>query len=241
MIPESAPLYNRFPWTYEDASILSVTFNGDYDALREWVPEPLEITPDATGEVWVSDAPVVGGGGGGREFLVAAHVSYEGTDGIMELINFVENDSQLASGREIAGMAKKMAESVEIENHGDQILGKASRSGVEVGTAGVALDEEGDEGTVAEVEAGMGAPIYNVKKIPSTEPNEYDTYNITETRMKGDVHRVISGRGFAEFQPSAVDPIYKLDPTPVEGAYVELDNVLPKPEVVVEGLTPNEV
>lgn len=112
--PPASPCYARPPWTYTGARVLNVVCRaGHPEALRRWVPPPLE---PARGDglfvmffLRVPSIPELGPHYHSTESGILVPVAAPGgLQGSTFAIMFVDNDIALAAGREIWGYPKKL-------------------------------------------------------------------------------------------------------------------------------------
>lgn len=229
--PQFAPLYQPFPWYYTGGRVISLDVRCHPERLAAMVPEPLVVSESGHAQIWCLEFPTIAGCGAYNEFLMLTSCSLDGEQGAFNVWIYVNNDAALSAGREITGIPKKLAQ-IDVHQKNDQRVATITRSGVEFARVGMTLDAEAPGSAVEEAQAGFSAPAWNFRHIPNpSDPDHPACSQITETRMSGRVHRVITGRGFVDFSPSASDPIWELYPEVVGASYIELDLVLPAPTI----------
>jgi len=229
--PIFSPLYQPFPWTYSGGRIMSFTVQCDPSTLAAMVPPPLKIDDSGLAQIWCLEFPVIAGCGAYNEFLMLTSCTLAGEQGAFNVWIYVDNDAALGAGREIAGIPKKIAH-IDVTSCNDQRLGRVTRSGVEFARVGMTFDTEGDRAACESAAEAFAVPAWNFRHIPGIDGEGGPICSqITETRMSGHVHKIIYGRGFVDFSPSAADPLWHLKPKVTEATYMELDLILPLPKL----------
>jgi acetoacetate decarboxylase len=147
--------------------------------------------------------------------LPVRHVA-SGTVGAYSPLLFVESDGAVAAGREIYGQPKKGG-TIELGPHGDLLVGRVRRNGIDVVTATMPYKQRA--ATPGGLEAlGFGTNI-NLKTIPAVGGG--DAVRQLTAREFADVtiHEVWQGPGTVELRPNAQAPVHLLPVLEVEAAF----------------------
>ena len=107
--PHSSPLYHPLPYDYTDVRKISVFCQCSKRSLTSFLPEEFELVGDVC-EIFTMEAGRGGPLGNYTEAGLVIPVSYEGQVGAHVALEYVSTDDALASGREIWGYPKKMAD-----------------------------------------------------------------------------------------------------------------------------------
>lgn len=203
------PLHQPYPWHFPDATMMILTLSCDHDALAAALPDGLELADPATVMAWTLHCEAIAGVGAYREFMVnTVATSGDRTIATTPFI-YVDNDASMASGREVLGMPKRIAE-IDQQFHTDQLVARVRRAGVEFVTLGMTLDREGDQSDRDRTARWLGAASLNRARDGT----------LIEGGMDVDVTRVVHGRGFIDVRPSAADPLHRLRPVATRATYV---------------------
>jgi len=112
-MPLTDPAYPRGPYKFYNREFMVITYRSDPDALREVVPEPLEVVGDTVNYEFIR-MPDSTGFGDYTETGQVIPVRYRAADGTVEEGGYVhamylDDNSPIAGGREIWGFPKKLA------------------------------------------------------------------------------------------------------------------------------------
>ncbi len=107
-MPLTNPAYPRGPYRFYNREFLVVTYRTDLDALREVVPEPLEVS-EAIVKYEFIRMPDSTGFGDYTESGQVIPVSYKGEKGSFVHSMYLDDEAPIAGGREIWGFPKKLA------------------------------------------------------------------------------------------------------------------------------------
>lgn len=131
--PLTAPAYPMPPYKFINREYLNIIYRTDEKALREAVPEPLEITePLVKFEVmWMPD---VSGLGAYAEAGQVIPVRFNGEEGDYVHSMYVDNFPAIASGRELTAYPKKMGEP-KLYVDSDALVGTLDYGSLRVATA----------------------------------------------------------------------------------------------------------
>jgi acetoacetate decarboxylase len=165
-----------------------------------------------------------------NEAIVSIPVELKGRKGQYIAYICLDSDAPIAVGREIYGFPKKMSR-VCFYGEGEFLRGSVERESIEVIRVSVTRTK------LAQVDAlsGLSDPLYNMKLIPSVEEGESPAvWQLTATTLQNvKVRMVVQERAAIEYQPSASDPLYLIEPIEtIVGYYCELDFDLGYGEVV---------
>jgi len=107
-MPVDAPAYPRPPYAYRDAELVVFEYLTDADAAAAVLPAPLCLTDEPTVELtfarypWSTLGPY-------NEVIVSLLCTYGGQPYKHSVVLYVDSDTALISGRELAGFPKKLA------------------------------------------------------------------------------------------------------------------------------------
>jgi acetoacetate decarboxylase len=120
-MPLTNPSFPVGPYRFYDREYIVITYKTDLDALREVVPEPLEIIEPIVKYEFIR-MPDSTGFGDYTETGQVIPVRFEGEEGTYTHSMYLDDDAPIAGGREIWGFPKKLA-SPKIEHDGDVVIG----------------------------------------------------------------------------------------------------------------------
>ena len=112
-MPLNDPAYPRGPYKFYNREFVVITYRTDLDALREVVPEPLEVASDTVAYEFIR-MPDSTGFGDYTETGQVIPVRFRGADGTVQDGGYVhamylDDKAPIAGGREIWGFPKKLA------------------------------------------------------------------------------------------------------------------------------------
>ncbi len=112
-MPLNDPAYPRGPYKFYNREFVIITYRTDIEALKEVVPEPLEVAGDTVNYEFIR-MPDSTGFGDYTETGQVIPVRFRGEDGILQEGGYVhamylDDNSPIAGGREIWGFPKKLA------------------------------------------------------------------------------------------------------------------------------------
>ena len=112
-MPLNDPAYPRGPYKFYNREFVIISYRTDPDALREVVPEPLEVAGDTVNYEFIR-MPDSTGFGDYTETGQVIPVRFTGKDGVAQEGGYVhamylDDNSPIAGGREIWGFPKKLA------------------------------------------------------------------------------------------------------------------------------------
>ena len=212
--PYGAPLVPSLPLRMRNTEVLTVVYRSRPDLVERLVPAPLELV--SAGLVLVHlyrmhDADWFGAYGESAVHVPVLHRA-TGTEGVYSPLLFVENDGAVAAGREIYGQPKK-AGRIELSPHGDLLVGRVWRNGIDVITATTPYKQRPGEADDLERHASFRTNI-NLKAIPAVDGSGAAVRELTSRTFEDVVvHEVWQGAGTLELRPNAQAPVHLL---PVE-------------------------
>ncbi|MGA8760988.1 MAG: acetoacetate decarboxylase [Stellaceae bacterium] len=112
-MPLTDPAYPKGPYRFYNREFIVITYRSDIDALREVVPEPLELAGDTVAYEFIR-MPDSTGFGDYTETGQVIPVRFRGPDGSVQEGGYVhamylDDNAPIAGGREIWGFPKKLA------------------------------------------------------------------------------------------------------------------------------------
>ena len=146
--------------------------------------------------------------------------------GVHFAYNYVDTDVALASGREIWGYPRKVAD-ISLEMKGNTVLGTTVRDKTTILKATCKLEDEGEW-----IDSG---PNMNIKMIPSVTGKGYDTAVLTAAYLEYTIKNGRSGEVEVEFQSGPRDDLgpVKME-NPMIGLYFDCDILVPEGKVVAK-------
>ena len=138
--------------------------------------------------------------------------------------NYVDTDVALASGREIWGYPRKMAE-IKLGMKKDTVEGRVIRDGNTILRATCTLDEDGEW-----IDSG---PNLNFKVIPSVTGSGYEVAQLTAGYLTYDIKSGRSGDVQLEILSGPRDDLSLIEiETPMIGLYFDCDITVPEGKIV---------
>jgi acetoacetate decarboxylase len=183
-MPLTNPAFPRGPYRFFDREYLIVTYRTDLDALREVVPEPLEVVEPIVKYEFIR-MPDSTGFGDYTESGQVIPVRFEGQRGAFVHSMFLDDDAPILGGRELWGFPKKLAQP-KMAHEGELISGTLhyGRSLCALATMGYkhrALDRDAVLGALSE-------PNFVLKIIPHVDGTpricELVRYRLEDIRVK---------------------------------------------------------
>src|SRR5579872_6016504 len=107
-MPLTRPAYPRGPYHFINREFFVVTYETDLDALKQAVPEPLEVTDPVVKFEFIR-MPDSTGFGDYTESGQVIPVSFKGKKGSYVHSMYLDDEAPIAAGREIWGFPKKLA------------------------------------------------------------------------------------------------------------------------------------
>jgi acetoacetate decarboxylase len=206
--PLDAPMIPRFPFTFRDVEILTLTYRTDADAIRALLPEPLRPSGNKVMIHFylMNDTSWLGPY---QEVNVMFGAELPGVEvGSYSPYLFLSSDVGVTHGREIHGQPKKLAEP-RLESRGDLVVGTLSRNGIEVVTGTMAYKQ--DPADIAELGAIFPfATNINLKAVDHIDGTP--AIRQLTSRSLADVRVAECWRGpcTVELRPNAQAPVHRL-------------------------------
>ncbi len=124
-MPLTDPAYPKGPYQFYNREFIVITYRSDIDALREVVPEPLEVAGDTVAYEFIR-MPDSTGFGDYTETGQVIPVRFRAPDGSVQEGGYIhamylDDNAPIAGGREIWGFPKKLA-SPKISHEGETIV-----------------------------------------------------------------------------------------------------------------------
>ncbi|MGY2048032.1 acetoacetate decarboxylase [Methylobacterium sp. JK268] len=127
-MPVTNPAFPRPPYRFYNREYLIIQYLTDLEALREVVPEPLEVMEPIVNYEFIRMADSTGFGDYTESGQVIP-VRFDGQPGSYVHAMYLDDDAPIAGGREIWGFPKKLAKP-EIVHEGDVIVGRLNYGSV---------------------------------------------------------------------------------------------------------------
>ncbi len=106
--PLTAPAFPKGPYKFHNREYLNIIYRTDLEALREIVPEPLELDDEALVRFEMMAMPDVTGLGSYTECGQAIPVHFNGVHGDYLHMMYLDNHPAIAVGREVSAYPKKL-------------------------------------------------------------------------------------------------------------------------------------
>ena len=233
-MPLTSPSYPRGPYRFVNREYFIVSYRTDPDALREVVPEPLEIRDPIVNFEFIR-MPDSTGFGDYTESGQVIPVRYQGQPGSYVHAMYLNDDAPIAAGRELWGFPKKLADPALSVNK-DTLIGTLDYGPVRVATAAMGYKHQAlDRQTVLD---GMKSQTFLLKIIPHVDGTvricELVRYYLEDVTIKG----VWTGPASLQLIHHALAPVAELPVLEViSGKHILSDLTLGLGEVVHDYLT----
>jgi len=219
-MPVSAPLYQKPPYFFTNIECLTVVWETDEEAALELLPEGLELVEPASASIRVNYFPF-STLGSYNEVILSLACRFEGEPRAYTIFNVLDQDVPFAAGREVWGVAKKMAYISFIKEMG-LYTGIVERPlGNRLCTVMVRPEVPADPKNLAWPKAAL-----HLKLIPSPEEGKPPSIvELVELPIPTKVHELWTGEGSLSFDiRSEIDPWYLLKVNKILSAsYARLD------------------
>ncbi len=229
--PLLTPTYPRPPYHYVDARLFLALFNPPEDAIQDLLPAPLRPSQMPLAGLMFGEMPCKETGTFMETGLLVQCIfdnpeTKEEEVGVYFAYNYVDTDVAQASGREIWGYPRKLAD-ISLKWKGDTITGAAKRDDTTLWKATCKMDDEGEW-----IDSG---PNLNAKVIPSVTGKGFDLSVLTAAYLE---YTIKNGRsGEVEFEIKS-GPRDNLDPvkieTPMIGLYFDCDILVPEGKIIAD-------
>lgn len=213
-LPPNTP---QLPFGMRNAEILTVVYHSTKEAAARFVPEGLTVLGN---RVILHFYNLHDAGPYGSYSELAVHIPVEhaktGTRGAFSPMLFLGSDAAIASGRELFGQPKKAA-NISLAEHGDLVVARAERNGIEFVTA-TTPSRQKSVTPEALKRFNFGTNI-NLKVIPAVDGSGDAIRQFTARDFAGvTIHEVWEGFATVELRPHAHAPLHLLPVVDVETA-----------------------
>lgn len=117
---------------FKNAEMLFATFETEADIVKNILPSPLAPSTENMASAFVARYPETNFGCVYNEGALFINCEYKGERGTYCLSMPVDDDMALIGGRETYGYPKKIADSITLESHGDNVIGSVVRKKKEI-------------------------------------------------------------------------------------------------------------
>lgn len=216
-------------YTLDHAVLVTAMFTTTEDAIRRVLPPPLEPGPLPIASTYVAEFHKPDFCPPYNEAAVFVPAQYKEEPGSYCLSMPVTNDIAMIGGREIYGYPKKIAESISLERHGNDVRGQCVRRGVPI------VEIEGKVVEVMEEEVSTG-PHFLVKSMADERGIGAGLKPLLiRQQNKVELDRVEIGEGTVKFGDSIYDPLHEIPVNDVVMfSYAEGKIVMPPAKVLGE-------
>lgn len=189
-MPLNNPAYPRGPYKFYNREYIIITYKSDIDALREVVPEPLEVTADTVAYEFIR-MPDSTGFGDYTETGQVIPVRFRAADGSVQEGGYVhamylDDNAPIAGGREIWGFPKKLA-TPKIDHEGETIIATLHYGSVLCVNASMGYKHR--ELETAPLLKSLAKPNFMLKIIPHVDCTpricELVRYYLEDVTLKG--------------------------------------------------------
>ncbi|WP_371054347.1 acetoacetate decarboxylase [Rhodosalinus sp. K401] len=231
-MPPGNPSYPFGPYRFIDRQYFMVIYETDAEAIRAWLPEPLE--PDGSGTVvyeWI-DMPDSSGFGSYRESGLVIPATLDGVPVNYTAMMFLNDEPPITAGREIWGFPKRWGEPT-LDVRADTLTGTLAYSGERVAMGTMAYKPERLACDPEECAARIAKTTVNLKLLPCvtgrTLVAQIVAFEMTDIHVKG----IWRGPARLHLVPHVHAPLADLPVRRVvEGQHVIADMTLPYGRVV---------
>ncbi len=236
-MPLTSPSYPPGPYRFINREFLIISYRTDMDALKDVVPEPLEISEPIVKYEFIR-MPDSTGFGDYTESGQVIPVSYKGQKGGFVHSMYLNDDAPIAGGREIWGFPKKLADpSLRVEK--DTLVGTLDYGSLRVANATMGYKHKALDPATAK--ASLEAPGFLLKIIPHVDGGpricELVRYYLQDITVKG----AWTGPAGLELFDHALAPVAELPVREVLSAtHILTDLTLGLGEVVHDYLNPKD-
>lgn len=213
--PVVSNLYGEPPLVWRDMRVQLVVYETDIENVDRVIPEPLEAASNLV-ITWVSEFSLGTTQGAFAEFAVYVQVKFGEYAGDYEPFLYVNTHLPLTGGREIWGYQKKMAE-ISLRHEHEAVIGRVDRLDHAIFKGLVVPEYEADMSEIPWSPDG----VFSLKYIPSAEEGGEAIRELVLTpgEFTAQEGRFFGGRASVNFEPSAIDPTYLLEPKRIVGGF----------------------
>lgn len=184
-MPLTNPAYPKGPYRFIDREYVVITYRTDMDALRQVVPEPLEIAEPLVKYEFIK-MPDSTGFGDYVESGQVVPVRFDGQEGVYVHAMYLDDDAPIAGGREIWGFPKKLAYP-KLVHEGEVIVGTLHYGSVLCATATMGYKHKTID--PVQIMQSLGQPNFLIKIIPHVDATpricELVQYHLEDISVKG--------------------------------------------------------
>jgi acetoacetate decarboxylase len=206
--PYGAPLAPRLPIRLRRTEILTVVYRTSPNAAAALIPEPLRLSGDLciANVYWMHDAEWFGVYG---ESAFQLPVTLpDSTPAVYSPFLVLGSDAAVAAGRELYGQAKK-AGTVSLAPHGDLLVGRVERNGIEIAVATMTYKQQrAQPGALEALVPGAGLNV-NLRVLPDGE-DAYRRELLGREFHDVALHEAWTGPATLELRPNAQAPVHLL-------------------------------
>lgn len=232
-MPLTNPSYPPGPYRFINREYFVITYETDLAALKEVVPEPLEVIDPIVKFEFIR-MPDSTGFGNYSESGQVIPVKFKGKLGVYIHSMYLDDESPIAGGREIWGFPKKLA-NPSLKTFKETLIGKLDYESCPIaqGTMGYKYQELDKK----KVLKGLLVPNYLLKIIPHVDGKpricELVEYYLEDINLKG----AWSGPAELVLTPHAMAPVSHLPVRRIiSGVHLLTDLTLPYGKVVYDYL-----
>jgi len=232
-MPLNSPAYPRGPYRFINREFLTITYETDLEKLKQVVPEPLEVTDPIVKFEFIR-MPDSSGFGDYTESGQVIPVTFKGKKGTYYHAMYLNDEAPIASGREIWGFPKKLA-NPSLQVMQETLVGQLHYENCQIalGTMGYKYNEL----DIQEIYKSLLMPNYLLKIIPHVDGSpricELVECNLENVTVKG----AWNGPVALHLIPHAMAPVADLPIRRViSGTHIMTDLTLPYGKVVFDYL-----
>lgn len=221
--PRLAPLFGKPPWQYRNDLVAVVNYQADPDAIREAVPEALELEPGDVVSAGFFVCPEVTGLGPHAFTIFSVPVRFEGRSFQFTPYLYTDTDRSLAAYRECHGWPGVLGETQLVETAGG-FRARLTRGGREILVAEGAVT--GDPLPLASEDF---PPWVVHRELMSPDGTRCDVAQLVASISRFENIRMRGGQGSLRFTDPGDDPVARLSPRHVTGVlFGTLDDLYPE-------------
>lgn len=220
--PLGSPLYPKPPYTYNDTHWILITYESRVEFVKDLLPELIKPVSDKDGKIFVAvyvsdfrDTSV----GSYKSCGLGLKVSFKDKMGSFFTDCFVTTDTAIAAGREIWGVAKKLAD-IDLTFNGDTGIGTVRRDEVELLKITFVKESIGNENDLPNL-----FPSYNYKLIPGSVNSKPIVKQLLSFKTdNGKIKQLWRGNSTLKFEPHVTSNMFKLKPIKIlDSFYMVMD------------------